>query len=58
MNRYQEQKARAEEKAQEWQQMASKTALSYGELYEAYNYFDKLAKRYGLKKVFKENGII
>ena len=58
MNRYQEQKARAEEKAQEWQKMASEAALSYGELYEAYNYFEKLAKRYGLIKVFKINGIL
>lgn len=58
MNKYQEQKTRAEEKAKEWQRMASESALSYGELYEAYTYFEKLAKRYGLIKEFKNNGII
>lgn len=58
MNKYKESKERAEERAKEWQQMASVTALSYAELYEAYNYFEKLAKRYGLIKEFKENGII
>lgn len=57
-NNYQVQKARAEEKAIQWQHNASEKQYSYGELYEFGAYFERLAKRYGLIKEFRKNGII
>ena len=50
MNEYQKRKAHAIATAQEWQQEASNTAQSYGELLTAQAYFSKMAKRYGLLK--------
>lgn len=58
MKTYQARKEEARDKAIEWQREASERCLSYGELAEAGAYFYKLAKRYGLVKEFKENGII
>lgn len=58
MKKYQYYKNLAEEKAKEWQRKASESNYSYGELAEFYDKFYKLAKRYGLIKEFKENGII
>lgn len=58
MKTYQERKEEARDRAIEWQREAGKRCLSYGELAEAGAYFLKLAKRYGLIKEFKENGII
>ena len=58
MKTYQERKEEAREQAIIWQSEASEKCLSYGELYEAGEYFSKLAKRYGLVKEFKKNGII
>lgn len=55
---YQQRKEQARNEAIEWQHEASEKCLSYGELYEAATYFEKLAKRYGLTEEFKENGII
>lgn len=56
--KYQDGKAKAIDEAIDWQREASEKCLSYGELYEAGEYFTRLAKRYGLIKEFKENGII
>lgn len=56
--KYNKGKAKAIDEAIEWQREASEKCLSYSELYEAGEYFTKLAKRYGLIKEFKENGII
>ena len=53
---YQERKAQAIETAQEWQQ--DQTAKSLGEYAEECERLAKLAKRYGLIKEFRENGII
>lgn len=58
MSNYQTQKARARDKAIEYQLTASEKQYSYYELYQLGEYFIKLAKRYGLIKEFKENGII
>ena len=58
MNNYQKQKARAINEAIEYQHNASGKQYSYSELYEIGNYFYKLAKRYGLIKEFRDNGII
>ena len=58
MNKYQQGKARAIEKAQEWQRDASKIELDWVTYANTVSYFEELAKRYGLIKEFKENGII
>ena len=58
MNNYQKGKAKAIKKAIEYQHNASKKQYFYSDLCEIYNYFYKLAKRYGLIKEFRENGII
>lgn len=55
---YQERKEKARNKAIEWQTTTSSEAMSWGEVASWSNYFYKLAKRYGLIKEFKENGII
>lgn len=58
MAEYQKRKAKAIDEAIEWQLKAGQVCLSYSELAEAGDRFSKLAKRYGLIKEFKENGII
>jgi hypothetical protein len=54
---YEYKKARAREKAMQWQREFGEHNYSYGELYEFGIYFEKLGKRYGLLKEFRENGI-
>lgn len=55
---YQKAKKRAIDKAVEWQMDFENHNYSYGELAEWQSYFTKLAKRYGLVREFRENGII
>ena len=55
---YQRKKAKAIREAIEWQLDFDNHNYSYGELAYYGNYFEKLAKRYGLVREFKENGII
>lgn len=56
MTKYEEQKNRVILKAIMWQM--DTTPKSWGQLAEEVAQFAKLAKRYGLIKEFKENGII
>lgn len=56
-NKYQLAKERAREKAVMWQLENCDKCLSYSELAEFCEYFEKLGKRYGLLKEFRENGI-
>lgn len=58
MNTYQIAKERARNKAIEWQMDFNNHNYSYGELAYYGDYFERLAKRYGLVKEFRENGII
>ena len=58
MNTYQKAKENARNKAVEWQLNFDSNNYSYGELAYYSGYFERLAKRYGLVKEFKENGII
>lgn len=51
-------KGQARQIAIEWQQKASEQSLSYGELIYHQEYLYKIAKKFGLVKEFKENGII
>ena len=57
-NNYQDKKEEAREEAREWIYDYCNHSYSYGELLYFQNYFEKLAKRYGLIKEFKENCII
>lgn len=58
MNKYQSAKERARDKAVEWQMSFCEQNYSYGELAYYGEYFSRLAKRYGLVREFRENGII
>lgn len=51
-------KEEARTMAIDYQNWASEQSMSYGELVEYQNYFEKLGKKFGLKEEFKENGII
>ena len=55
---YQERKNKAREEAIEWQRDFENHNYYWSELADWGEYFTKLAKRYGLTKEFKENGII
>ena len=54
--RYQERKNQARAEAIEWQQ--DQNPKSWGQCAEMCAHFYELAKKYGLVKEFKENGII
>ena len=58
MNEYQKKKEAARNEAIDWQADFSNHNYSYGELAFYSDYFEKKAKRYGLLKEFKDNGII
>lgn len=58
MNTYQQRKNAAREKAIDWQADFGNYNYSYGELADWRDYFTQLAKRYGLTREFRENGII
>ena len=54
---YQQKKEAARQQAIDWQDQAAEQNLSYGELAEAGEQFEKLGRRYGLLQEFRENGI-
>lgn len=54
---YEEMKEAARSKAIEWQMDFENHNYSYGEIAYFQNYFEKLGKRYGLLKEFRENAI-
>lgn len=58
MSKYLIGKGNARQRAKDWQLWASEQSLSYGELAYYSNHFEKLGRRYGLIKEFKENGIL
>lgn len=58
MTKYQRAKENARNKAIEWQSDFESHNYSYGELAYWGDYFNRLAKRCGLVREFKENGII
>ena len=55
---YSEKKAEARQMAIDWQNKQATESSSYLEMVEQVEKFWKLAKKYGLVKEFKENGII
>ena len=58
MNRYQKGKEKTRNEAVDWQADFANHNYSYGELAYFSGYFEAKARRYGLVKEFKENGII
>lgn len=57
MNKYQKAKAKARNEAIEWQLDFCNHNYYMSESIEFANYFEKLGKRYGLLREFRENGI-
>ena len=55
---YQELKEKLRQEAVEWQNTMSEFHLSYEELTEMQRYFERMGKKFGLLKEFRENGII
>lgn len=58
MTNYQKQKKKARQTAITWQFRAGVKKYSFAELVNYMKHFQKLGKRYGLLKEFRENGII
>ena len=56
-NTYASNKAVARQEAMDWQNDLFRDRRSYKEFAEAAEHFEKLGKRYGLLKEFRENGI-
>lgn len=54
---YRQQKEAAREEAIDWQNWLSENSVSYEGLTIATGYFEKLGRRYGLLREFRENGI-
>jgi len=57
-NYYALRKAYAVQEAKDWQSSFADNNYSYGELAYYQDYFERLAKRYGLIREFREEGII
>lgn len=55
---YKELKEKLRQEAIEWQNTMSEFPLSYEELREMQRYFERMGKKFGLLKEFRENGII
>ena len=58
MTKYEMRKDKARQKAIRWQEETAQKSYSYGELADFWERFYRLAKRYGLIKEFKDNGIL
>ena len=58
MKTYQEKKSEAISEAIEWQYAFCDRDISWEELSEETEHFVKLAKRYGLIRMFKQEGVI
>lgn len=54
---YATKKSVARQKAIDWQNDLFRDNRSYEDMQEAAEYFEKLGRRYGLLKEFRENGI-
>lgn len=54
---YAERKAKAREEAIEWSSGFADAPMSYGELLKWGEHFERIGRRYGLLREFRENGI-
>lgn len=57
-SKYELMQAAIRQSAQNWQIRTAEKALSYAELLHDTRIFEKYAKKYGLQREFRENGII
>ena len=57
-NEYQRRKDQAREQAKEWQRRFSDTSHSWAEVSEDVARFERLGRRFGLLREFRENGIV
>lgn len=57
MSKYQKAKARAREMAQEFSSEISEMNPSWWDICDAQDRYEKLGRRYGLLREFRENGI-
>ena len=57
MSRYQRGKERARRKAMDWDADVATRPMSYGELAIWQEHFERLGRRYGLLREFRENAI-
>lgn len=57
MSNYQQLKAKARQKAIDTQNDIAEKKLSWWEVAQISEYFEKLGKKYGLLKEFRKNGI-
>lgn len=55
--KYKELKERARQIAIDWQLEVQERDMSYAELNDAGNFFERLGRRFGLLREFRENGI-
>lgn len=55
---YQRGKEKAREEAKKWQYDVSQKALAWWDVAHMGDYFEKLGRRFGLIREFRENGII
>lgn len=58
MNKYQIKKGQVRQQAIDWQIDFSNHSYSWWDCQVKVSYFERLGKRYGLLKEFRENGII
>lgn len=58
MTKYQIEKEKARQEAIDWQNDFNNHNYSWHELYMQQIRFEKLARQFGLRKEFRENGII
>lgn len=58
MTKYEIEKEKARQEAIEWQQNFEQHNYSWYELFLQQRRFEKLARQFGLRKEFRENGII
>lgn len=58
MNRYQRGKNAARERAIAWQVNSAEWSPSWGEIAAQQRQLEQLARRYGLLREFRENGVI
>lgn len=54
---YEMKKEMARQEAIDWQKDLFRDSRNYEDMQEAAEYFEKLGRRYGLLKEFRENGI-
>lgn len=55
---YERGKEHARAEAMRWQHELANGAKDWGDVWDAWDYFEKLARRFGLVREFRENGII